>query len=381
MVSVYKIPNMFRSHRIWKFILSFFCLLCIWGAFFVFFRVNSGTDLYGEYMKLWDYRRLHPQYQPDVKVVRAFDAGHTNSYADLLWINLIQYIADNVGNGKYTEYATPLLDTISKLHPHFTRSYTLALLLTPSLYRDGLAFEEKNIDIGKKNLEIWIRWIAENCDSEKIQKIEKWWIRSKPWDNAAWKNPCTDWYLPYYAAYIADGLGKRALAQKYYTIASANTDAPQASRFLALLMQWKDGNRLDAALQFFLIASSGYDEAPFTCRDDSLDILSRVQKWKSITPELITLLEKHDTTIEKPKDTKNPLAASSTNCFDSFHRWAKQFYLAYITEISRASPETIDWASLIKKWLLWTIPKPFWWEDLKVLRGKNGWWEYKKIFN
>ncbi len=124
------------------------------GIFFIFFRVNSGNTLYGEYMKLWDYRRLHPEYQPDVKMVRAFDAGHTNSYADVLWINLIQYIADNIGNGKYTDYATPLLDTISKLHPHFTRSYTLALLLTPSLDRDGIAFQEKNIDIGEKNLAI-----------------------------------------------------------------------------------------------------------------------------------------------------------------------------------------------------------------------------------
>ena len=64
-------------------------------------------------MKLWDYRRLHPEYQPDVKVVRAFDAGHTNSYADLLWINLLQYIADNVGNGKYTDYRIENLQNYS----------------------------------------------------------------------------------------------------------------------------------------------------------------------------------------------------------------------------------------------------------------------------
>lgn len=75
---------------------------------------------------------------------------------------------------------------------------------------------------------------------------------------------------------MADGLGERSLAQEYYTLASAHEDAPQASRFLAILMQGKSGDRLDAALQFYLIASSGYDESPFVCREYAIDMISRI---------------------------------------------------------------------------------------------------------
>lgn len=70
------------------------------------------------------------------------DAGHDTTYADMMWINLIQYIADNVQGQKFTEFTTPLLDTISKLHPHFTRSYTLALLLSPSLDPESPSYEK-----------------------------------------------------------------------------------------------------------------------------------------------------------------------------------------------------------------------------------------------
>lgn len=113
---------------------------------------------------------MHPEFQPQEQAIRIFDAGHSTTYADFLWINLIQYIADNIGNGKYTDYMTPLIETISKLHPHFTRSYTLALLLTPSLDPDNPSYET-NRRIGKRNLEIGIRGIRENCDPIKVAQI------------------------------------------------------------------------------------------------------------------------------------------------------------------------------------------------------------------
>lgn len=60
-----------------------------------------------------------------------------------------------------------------------------------------------------------------------------------PWENEELKNPCIDGYIPYYAAYVADMLGDRKQSYEYYALASANEDAPQAARFLALLIQGK----------------------------------------------------------------------------------------------------------------------------------------------
>ena len=124
---------------------AFFYIFLLCGGFWIFYHFNT-NQLYGEYSNLWDYRRLHPEFQSDEKVIRLIDAGHDTTYADILWINLIQYIADNLRDLKFTEFTTPLLDTIAKLHPHFTRSYTLALLLSPSLNPESDSYE-KNREI------------------------------------------------------------------------------------------------------------------------------------------------------------------------------------------------------------------------------------------
>lgn len=143
-----------RSDRKYLSLLSFFLGTCfIFGCFVVFYRVNT-RELYIEYANLWDYRRMRPEFQQDPRMIRLTDAGHTTTYADIMWINLIQYIADNINNNLFVTYAPPLLDTISELHPHFTRAYTLALLLTPSLDREGISFVPENLEIAAKNLKI-----------------------------------------------------------------------------------------------------------------------------------------------------------------------------------------------------------------------------------
>lgn len=73
-------------------IIGFFA--CI-GALFVVYTYNTGS-LYSEYRELFEYRRLHPDFLPNTNMIRLSNAGHTTTYADILWINLIQYIGDNI---------------------------------------------------------------------------------------------------------------------------------------------------------------------------------------------------------------------------------------------------------------------------------------------
>lgn len=73
------------------------------------------------------------------------------------------------------------------------------------------------------------------CDQQKLDAIKSIGIAGKPWEKSELTNPCTTGELPYQTAYLADQLGEREKAYEYYTIASANSDAPEASRFLALI--------------------------------------------------------------------------------------------------------------------------------------------------
>jgi hypothetical protein len=225
---------MFKKRRILPIITGFFIFLAICGSFFVFHKYHT-TILFVEYDTLWYYRRMHPEMQSDPKVVRAFDAGHTTTYADSIWLSTVQYIADNIRNNEYTVFLNPLVETITELHPHFTRPYILSVLLAPTVNPESISFMTGNIDIGKRALEIGEKGIRENCDAPKMESIIALGISGKAWEKPELKNPCTTGELPYQTAYLADQLGEREKAYQYYTIASAHDDAAEASRFLALI--------------------------------------------------------------------------------------------------------------------------------------------------
>lgn len=178
---------------------------------------------------------MHPELQSDPKVVRVFDAGHTTTYADSIWLSMVQYIADNIRNNEYTVFLNPLVETINTLHPHFTKPYILSVLLTPTVNPESINFMTGNIDIGKRALEIGEKGMLKNCDPQKIASIITLGISGKPWEKTELKNSCTTGELPYQTAYLADQLGAREKAYQYYTIASTHDDAPEASRFLALI--------------------------------------------------------------------------------------------------------------------------------------------------
>ncbi len=99
-----------------------------------------------------------------------------------------------------------------------------------------------------------------------------------------------------------------------------NTDAPKASQFLSVLMRAKSGNLVDAAKKFLLIAIDGYDEDPYVCRINALEILKKIGNESIITLEKVKWIEKKEKEIQPPKDIHNPLSASATNCHDSTKR-------------------------------------------------------------
>jgi hypothetical protein len=170
----------------------------ILGAFWIFSTLSTGM-LYAEYDKLWDYRRLHPDLLPSAQTIQISSVGHMNTYVDFSWIQLIQFIGDNIGNGKYLDFTHTILSNITEIDPYFARAYEFDLLLAPFLYPDRTdqeiaTYREKIEDIlahGK-------RGIGYLCDAKKIETIADLPLNNALWERTDLKNPCVSGMIPYY---------------------------------------------------------------------------------------------------------------------------------------------------------------------------------------
>ena len=115
-------------------------VLVIWFLFFV-----SIQGPYQEYESLITYRRLHPEFITPPSIARYIAVGHDTTYADITWLQTIQYIGDNIGNGGYINFTNTLIRTINALHPYFSKPYETSLLLAPVIasYDTGSVVTEK----------------------------------------------------------------------------------------------------------------------------------------------------------------------------------------------------------------------------------------------
>jgi hypothetical protein len=193
-------------------------IILLLGGFFSY-RTSLGK-LYVEYKNLSDYRRMHPDTLPNVETTRLFLAGHDTTYADSLWIGLIQYIGDNIFNGKLRTFTNPIVDRISTLHPYFIKPYNLALILTPTL-KDEKKDSEKDTAIIREAIRLGERGIEKDCDKEKISRIRTMPYGPALWEDLTIRDPCRDEMLAYNLAYSYSVVGDAERAKEYYMIASA----------------------------------------------------------------------------------------------------------------------------------------------------------------
>lgn len=319
-----------------SYILSLLPIVIILSIGGVFSYINS-SHLYTQHQKLWEYRRLTPEILPSPLALRVLAVWHDTSYADALWIGLIQFIWDNIGNGNYLEFTHKILSLIQDLHPRFTRAYELDLLLLPIVSPE----DESDSAIAKREkLKIWLAdyesIIPRVCDMKKVTQIDSLGFGEELWSREDLKNPCLSWYIPYYMAirYDADILD-RARAIEYYKLASMHDDAPSASRFLGILAYSSDGNYRDGALSFVLMAAEWDDEDPYLCQALSLRLIKDLSARIPWTVNWIDELEREERLLQPPKDSTNPFALAGWNCYESLERGVKQIYLWYITGLTQ----------------------------------------------
>jgi hypothetical protein len=80
---------------------------------------------------------MHPDIMPSALALQTLAVGHDTTYADVIWMQLIQFIAYNIGNGKYLDFTHTILTRIHELHPRFARAYEIDLLFLPTVSPDS----------------------------------------------------------------------------------------------------------------------------------------------------------------------------------------------------------------------------------------------------
>ncbi len=358
-------------------ILTITLLSASWGFY------SFGTGIwFKEYITESDFRRRHPDILPSPIVIKMFDMWHSTSYASIIWIQFIQYIADNLQWNKYLDFSHAILEQITILHPYFTKPYEMDLILTPFSRAENQTIEQKrkNKILTGKAIELWKKWMKLFCDEEKIEKIKQQKIWEELWNNQTLRNPCTNGMIPYFVAFATYQMGdNKAQASEYYKIASMNNDAPIASRQLGIIALAAEWDFRSSALNFALVGADGYDSDPYICRNFANRIISDLASNRLLNTNWIDELEKNEISLIDTRDSKNPNSQSNNNCYDMTKHSIKALYLWYITDIASGSTAK-NGDDLIRLWLIKSIP------TISTLTGYtvrkiDGIWEYSQRFN
>ncbi|MBX9808938.1 hypothetical protein K2X92_00930 [Candidatus Gracilibacteria bacterium] len=362
-----------------KYIFAIF--IFIGGCVSVWGFLTFGTGIgFKQYIQEAEYRRLHPEFLPSPIIVKTFDMGHSSSYASFLWIEFIQYLSDNLKENHYLTFSNAILKQITDLNPYFIRPYEINLILSPFGNTENIdpekkiknqMYSENSILLGKKGMEIL-------CDKQKIEAIKKRPITDDLQSDPGIKNPCASGSLPYYMGFIIQQMGTNKVeASEYYKIASAQDNAPGASKILGILALSSEGDYMASALNFGLIAVNGYDNSPFTCRSLSENIILDIGSKRILDNGWIGELEKAEKDINTNQYGNSPLANATDNCPEMIQKSIKQIYLAYIAERASGTNFTTG-EELVKSKLIPLIPTISSQKNYTVYL-KDGTWQYRPI--
>lgn len=230
-------------------------IILLWIWFFSFLKINELN--YKKYNEIKINLIKHPENLPKKSIAKATSFWYENLKADVYWLKTIQYIWANAFHSEYKKYLYSILDLVTELNPYFKKPYIIWQLLLP-WYESNYEFiteDEQKIHINEAE-KLWIKWINNFCDIEKIKLINNESDLLKIWSNDKFKNPCLNYEIPYYLAYTYYQYKNDPISSaKYYKIASANTDSLEWAKTMAAIMQWKWWDREKSFFMFLSLAS------------------------------------------------------------------------------------------------------------------------------
>ncbi len=238
-----------RAIKLVKILLLLFCIIS-------FYKINDVN--YQKHQEIKDSIVNHPENLPKKEVAKITSFWFKNFRADLYRLQTIQYIWWNVIGSEYKKYLYIILDLVTELNPYFEHPYIVWELLLPSYNEryENLSEEEqqKNID---QSVLLWIKWVNNFCDLEKIESIKKESDLRKIFTDEKYTNPCKDYKIPYYLAYIYYFyLHDWKKASDYYKVTSANKNSVEWAKTMAAIMQGKWWDREKSIYMFLNLAKS-----------------------------------------------------------------------------------------------------------------------------
>ncbi|MCP4522773.1 MAG: hypothetical protein GY828_00985 [Candidatus Gracilibacteria bacterium] len=267
-------------------------LICI-GALFI--HINAKN--YGKHVQIRDNYVNHPESLPKPDIAKLSSFGFSNLRADLYWLQTIQYIGGNAVSSDYKKYLYTITDITTELNPFFEHPYTITQLLLPSENKnyENLSAEESQKYTDQAET-IGLKGIRNFCDLDKIEKILAEPSLLKIWENEDLKDPCKNYKIPYYLAYIYYYYkNEPAKASDYYKITSANSDALSGAKTMAAIMAGKGGDREKSIFMFLNIAQSlGEENDQCSIFSEKINNLSKgifLKKEISLTGEVIQAIQ------------------------------------------------------------------------------------------
>jgi len=138
---------------------------------FFSFSYFSSTNLYDSYKKVSSYRSISVSTPLPASIIHIISSWHDSSYADFVWINLVQFIGESFWSSWSLELSHTLLKYITDISPRFSHAYELDLLLVP-IIPDSFTWKayitaRKQVQNAMNHAE-WAFPIL--CNMEKIKK-------------------------------------------------------------------------------------------------------------------------------------------------------------------------------------------------------------------
>ncbi len=334
-----------------------------------FYKVNSLN--YKKHIEIKRNIVKHPEKLPTKETALKTSFWFKNLKADIYWLETIQYIWWNAVWSEYKKYLFTVLDIITELNPYFEKPYSIGQLLLPSYnsrYED-LTEEEQEQYIDEA-IAMWQKWVKNFCDPEKVRLIKDEDDLQKIWTDDKYKNPCSEYRVPYYLAYIYYYYKKDPInAAWYYKVTSAIDEWMSWSRVMAAIMSWKWWDRQKAYFMFLNIAK--YIEQEDTV---CLNFASNLEKvgaeiFLNKSVELNwTILKNIEETREKAfwefSEEQENDALSDTRCMWYLNKATRELNLEYI-ERAEEKFEKDKWYNsyhakeLFDEWYMDYLPTDF----------------------
>lgn len=346
-------------------IIYFLCIIFIFGWLYIINNQNY------EKIKNIKYEIIkHPELLPKKDIVKYTSFWFSNLRADIYWLEAIQYIWWNAIWSEYKKYLYNMLDLITELNPFFEKPYLIWQLLLPSYnFRyENLSQEEQlqNIIQWEK---IWLKWIKNFCDKNKIKLIKNEENLEKLWNKENYKNPCKTAEIPFsqaflYYYYLKDNI----TSSDFYKIASVNDDSLEWSKIMAAIMSWKSWNREKSIIMFLTLVDTLENQDDKVCEIFSQKLknisYSIFREWVLLTWKTLKEIEDLRKKYFSFNEESEKELVLNNNCWNYINKAIRELNLHYLESANKKYFKE-NWENLqtplelFEKWYIDFLPTDF----------------------